>query len=145
MNATTLLAVLLGAPPAAAPDWAAADHDYAAFRGRVAAGSPGTLYVGVKARPTYDDCWLPSGALGLADGAYDCTFEGGRAVFRPRAATAAPTTATAAPAVPRPTFRGGRDPDHTCDACGRYVNRIAGWNRDGTHRHDCPCGNSWYH
>jgi hypothetical protein len=48
--------------------------------------------------------------------------------------------------APRP-FRGAvRDPDHTCDRCGRSQFVVAGPGPvPGTHTHRCACGHSWFH
>jgi hypothetical protein len=62
--------------------------DYDDFRSRVAAGIAGVLYVGVKDRSvgSYEmHCGVPRGFRGLADGVYDCSAEGGRAVMKLRA------------------------------------------------------------
>lgn len=148
------------------------NRDYAEFHARVAAGSPGVLYVGGKVRPTYDDCWVPSGSFGWADGAYDCYRDAtGRPMFVPQAkkplpgepagayrshlgakavgsgsyAPAATTTAAPGVAAPKPFRRGETAPgSHVCANCGRSVTTVTRWNRWG-HGHDCPCGNSWDH
>ena len=58
-----------------------------------------------------------------------------------------PPAAAPGVAAPRP-FRGGTGyhESHSCPSCGRLQFVVAGFNGDGSHRHQCAaCGQVWSH
>lgn len=89
---------------------------------------------------------------GVRPGHYWCDLVDGVPQWAPLDVAADRTPMRSAPGVaaPRVAFRGpsdgGYDPDHQCDSCGAVQTVVAGFNGDGTHRHQCArCQNVWWH